>query len=61
MPDHAAADKIIMLAGLARIGQRKIRSAGIEIADLAAKAEAFEALLKGTHIQSQPGLKYTRG
>lgn len=60
MPDDAA-DKIIMLAGLAGVGERQIRGTGPEVADFPAKAEATEALGKGTYIQPQSALNHARG
>jgi hypothetical protein len=41
VPDYAAADEVVVLACLARIGQRQIWRAGPEVADLTANAEAM--------------------
>jgi len=61
MPDYTAADKIIVLASLARIGQWKIRRTRIEIAYFTPNAEVTEALQEGTYVQTQPTLNYTSG
>ncbi len=57
MADHAAAHEVVVLAGLARIGQGEIRRARTEVADLAANAETVPDF----NIQSHPILKHTRG
>ena len=56
MPDHATTDKEVVLAGLARVGQRQIRRAGPEVADLAANTE----LVPDSNIQAESTLDYAR-
>ncbi len=61
MPDHTAADQIIVLASLAGIGQRQVGSAGPEISNLAAQTEASNATcFPQSYIQAEAALEDSR-
>ncbi len=57
MVDHAAAHEVVVLAGLACVGQGQTRSARIEVADLPTNAETMPDL----DVQSRSDLQHTRG
>jgi hypothetical protein len=59
-PNHATADEVVMLAGLASVGQRQIGSARPEVADIEPKTETSEAVLKRIHVQSKSALQHAR-
>ena len=57
VPDHAAANEVIMLPRLSRIGQREIRSARPEVADFTPNAET----VPGSDVQTDATLEYPCG
>jgi len=55
VPDYAAADEIVVLASLARVGQGQIGCARPEVADLAANAEAAQ----DPNVEPEAALEHT--